>query len=365
MTESSVGKSPGAGWKRFASKAIVVLVAMGGIVAVRMIPVKETKTEVSEAPPINVSVLTLQAIPSLTDTFMLPAVVEPNRTVTLSAEVTGRIEFVAREGIPIETGHLLVQINRDLIQPQVRRAEAQVQRDQIGFERMKELVQAKATSQQDLDDAAVNLAVSQASLAEIQAQLKRTTIVSPCAGVLNESLVEVGEYVNPGTPVARIVDTETVRVIVGIPEGDVAYFSKGQSAEILADIRGKDQVLNGSIAYISASADARTRSTRTEVTVGNENGQLRSGQVVRVRLTRRQIPEALMIPLLAVIPMEEGHVVYVEEKGQAERRPVTFGILQKDRVEIRTGLQAGDRLIVAGHRFLAPGQKVRIVPESD
>jgi len=365
MTEASVGQSPGAGWKRFAFKAIIVFVALGGIAAVRMIPDKEQKAEVSEAPPINVSVLTLQAISDLADTFMLPAVVEPNRTVTLSAEVAGRIEFVAREGIPIETGRLLVQINRDLIQPQVQRAEAQVQRDQIGYERMEELVQAKATSQQDLDDASVNLAVSKASLAEIQAQLKRTTIVSPCTGVLNESLVEVGEYVNPGTPVARIVDTETLRIIVGIPERDVAYFTKGQSAEILADIRGQQQILEGSITYISVSADARTRSTRTEITVDNTDGQLHSGQVVRVRLARRQIPEAIMIPLLAVIPMEEGHVVYVAEKGQAERRQVTFGILQEDRVEILTGLQAGDRLIVAGHRFLAPGQKISIVPESD
>ncbi len=365
MTESNVGKSPGMGRKRFVLKAMLVLVALAAIAAVRMIPDKEQKLEVSEAPAINISVQEIQAIPSLADTFILPAVVEPNRTVTLSAEVSGRVEFVAREGMPTETGHVLIQINRDLIQPKVERAKAQVQRDEIGYRRMEELVRDKATSQQDLDDASVNLAVSRASLAEVQAQLERTTLISPCAGVLNQTLVEVGEYVNPGTPIAQIVDTQTVRVVVGIPERDVTYFTQGQSAEVLAGIRGQQQTLTGSIDYISASADARTRSTRTEITVNNEDGQLRSGQVVRVRLTRRQIPEALLIPLRAVIPMEAGHVVYVLENGQAERRSVTLGILQKDTAEIQAGLQAGDRLIIAGHRFLAPGQKVTVVPESD
>ncbi len=365
MTESSVGKSPGMGWKRFVLKATLVLAALAAIAAVRMIPDKEQKLEVSEAPAINISVQEIQAIPSLADTFILPAVVEPNRTVTLSAEVSGRIEFVAREGMPTETGHVLLQINRDLIQPKVERAKAQVRRDEIGHRRMEELVRDKATSQQDLDDASVNLAVSRASLAEVQAQLERTTLISPCAGVLNQTLVEVGEYVNPGTPIAQIVDTQTVRVVVGIPERDVTYFTQGQNAEVLAGIRGQQQTLTGSIDYISASADARTRSTRTEITVNNEDGQLRSGQVVRVRLTRRQIPEALLIPLLAVIPMEAGHVVYVVENGQAERRSVTLGILQEDTAEIQAGLQAGDRLIIAGHRFLAPGQKVTVVPESD
>lgn len=365
MTESTFEKSPGVNWKRFTFKTILVLLALAGIAAVRMIPDKVQILEASEAAPVNVSVKAIQAIQSLADTFLLPAVIEPNRTVTLSAEVSGRVEFVAREGIPIATGRVLIQINRDLIEPQVERAEAQVQRDKIGYQRMEELVKAKATSQQDLDDAAVNLAVSKASLAEVQAQLQRTTLVSPCAGVLNQTLVEVGEYVNPGTPVAQIVDTETVRVVVGIPERDVTYFTKGQSAEVLADIRGQQQTLGGSIDYISASADARTRSTRTEITVSNEDGQLRSGQVVRVRLTRRQIPEALLIPLLAVIPMESGHAVYVVENGQAERRSVTLGILQEETAQVLTGLQAGDRLIVAGHRFLAPGQKVTVVPESD
>jgi membrane fusion protein (multidrug efflux system) len=130
-------------------------------------------------------------------------------------------------------------------------------------------------------------------------------------------------------------------------------------------VRGQEQTFTGTIVYISASADAATRSTRTEIAVDNEEGLLHSGQVVQLQLTRRRIPDALVIPLLAVIPMEEGHTVFVASDGQAERRDVSLGILQGDQVQIVDGLQDGDRLIVSGHRFLAPGQKIRIVPESD
>jgi len=69
-----------------------------------------------------------------------------------------------------------------------------------------------------------------------------------------------------------------------------------------------------------------------------------------------------MIPLLAVIPMEDGKAVYVVESGLAQRWKVTLGVIKGDRVQVIKGLRSGVRLIVSGHRFVAPGQKVNVVP---
>jgi len=71
-----------------------------------------------------------------------------------------------------------------------------------------------------------------------------------------------------------------------------------------------------------------------------------------------------MVPLLAVIPMEDSKVVYVVNSTEAERREVELGFIKVDRVQIRRGLEPGDRLIIAGHRFVAPGQKVNVVSEN-
>jgi len=70
-----------------------------------------------------------------------------------------------------------------------------------------------------------------------------------------------------------------------------------------------------------------------------------------------------MIPLLAVIPMEDSKAVYVVNSSQARRRDVDIGVIKGDKVQIKSGLEPGDKLIIAGRRFVAPGQKVNIVPE--
>jgi RND family efflux transporter MFP subunit len=175
----------------------------------------------------------------------------------------------------------------------------------------------------------------------------------------------VGEYVTmmPRTTVAEIVDTSVVKVAVELPERDTAFLSIGQKVDVVADIKGREVSLAGRTTFISQLADARTRCTRMEITVANQEGLLRSGQIVHVRLTRQILKDAILVPLAAVIPMENGKAVYVVESSKSQRRNVELGMIRGDRVQIRSGLKPGDQLIVAGHRFVAPGQKVEIVSE--
>jgi len=171
--------------------------------------------------------------------------------------------------------------------------------------------------------------------------------------------------------VADIVDIDPVEVVVSVPERDVPFFSMGQTVEITADVKTCPQSYQGMITFISRVADERTRSTRMEITVANEDGCLHSGQIVQAHLTRRILENAILIPLLAVIPMENGYAVYVvetssdsPERGKAERREVQLGIIKGDRIQVVKGLRPGDRLIVAGHRFVAPGQDVTVVSQA-
>ncbi len=350
--------------RRNAIKAVIVLAAIAILVAIMKMPEKKREAPATEAPPVNVTVMTVMAEPQLADTFDLPAVVEPNRIVTVSAEVSGRIERIPpEEGSKVSAGDLLIKLNTDLILPEFDSAKAQVERDQIEFDRMTNLTKGNAATQRDLDNATSQLAISKARLEGIRARLERTSILSPTAGVLNDLLVEEGEYVDPGNPVAQVVDTDTVKVVVEIPERDVAFFSIGDKADIVASTKGRAESLVGIITFISELADPRTRSTRTEITLNNKQRLLRSGQIVHVRLTRRILKDAVLVPLLAVIPMEDSKAVYVVNSSQAKRREVELGIIRGYHVQITRGLEPGDKLIIAGHRFVAPGQKVNIVPE--
>lgn len=353
------------GWlRRIIPKAVIILVAIAVLTVIAKLPQRDRSTPPTEVPPVNVTVMPVIARPQLADTFNLPAVIEPNRIVIVSAEVEGRIDRIPlKEGDSVKSGDLLIQINADLIRPLFEIAQEQVKRDQIEFERMDNLVKDNATPQRDLDDASTKLIISKANLNEVRARLERTSIYSPTAGQLNDIIVDEGEYVQVGNPVAEVVDNDTVKVVVDMPERDISFFSVGQKAEIFVNVKGHDTSMTGKISFISELADLQTRSTRMEISLDNKKRLLRSGKIVLVRLTRQILKDAILIPLLAVIPMEDSKAVYVVNSEEAQRRQVKLGVIKGDHVHVVSGLEPGDRLIIAGHRFVAPGQKVNVVSE--
>jgi membrane fusion protein (multidrug efflux system) len=356
----------GQSWlRRNATKVVIFFVAIAILTAVVKMPARRRDAPPTEAPPVNVTVMTVTAQEQLADAFDLPAVVEPNQIIRVSAEVAGRVELTPlKKGSAVRAGDLLIELNADLVRPQFEIAKAQFERDQIEFDRMAGLFKENATPRRDLDNATTQLAISKAQLQEVRARLDRTRILTPMAGVLNDLLVEEGEYVQAGTSVAELVDTDTVKVVVEVPERDIPFFTAGQEVKIFADAKGQETSLVGTITFISELADQQTRSTRMEITAENKQRLLRSGQIVRARLTRQILRDVIFIPLLAVIPMEEGKAVYVANSSEAQRREVELGIIKGDRIQVERGLAPGDRLIIAGHRFVAPGQKVNVVSEN-
>ncbi len=311
----------------------------------------------------NVEVMTLQAIDKLPDTFEVPGVVEPNIVVEVAAEVEGRIEEIqGREGQLCAKGDPLIRLNTDLLQAAYDRDKAQAEFDQREYDRVMRLQDRGVATANEVDQARTKAAASKAAYDEAAARLARAVILAPVGGILDEVPVEGGEYVREGQVVAKIVDIETVKVVVDVPELDVRYLQLGQEEDIVIDVLN-DRRRVGTITYISVLADERTRTSRVEITVDNRRRQLRSGQIVRVCMIRRILSGVLLIPLETVIPLEEGKAVYVVEDGLAQRRQVKLGLIRGWSVQILDGLSEGDQLIVVGHRFVSPGQKVRIVGE--
>ena len=357
---------------------LVLLAAAGALLLIYQTPKREGEAPPTEAPPVNVVVEVVQALPELADTLDLPGQVAANRVVQVAAEVAGRVEEIAcQEGATCQADDRLVRLNADVLRAEFNGAKAEHNRlkaqcagDRQDYERIRTLAESGAATQKQLDEAKTRLDVSMAAIEAAEAQinraeahLDRAEIVAPIGGVLNDVLIEKGEYVQAGTPVVEIVDMDTVKVVVQAPEPDIPFFRTGGEATVFVNGEGGEKNLVGKITYVSALADERTRSTRMEITLDNRERSLISGQIVRVRLTRRVLKNVIMVPLLAVIPMENAKAVYVVEDGRAERREVKLGFIKGRSVLIRDGLGTGDSLIVAGHRYVGPGQPVRVTPE--
>jgi membrane fusion protein (multidrug efflux system) len=368
-------------WPRRAIPLVIVVVALALVAVIARMPNDAEPMPNNGVPPVNVIVQTVRPIPELADSFTLSAVVEPDCVVHVAAEVAGRLErFGLRQhpvswrgrdipaGQPIEEGEPLVQgdpivyLNTDLLQARFDRAQAQFEYDQTEYQRIADLYERGVTSKTEFDDARATRDVSAAVLDEAARNLERAEIVAPISGVLNRLPVELGEYATPGQEVAEIVNIDRVKVVVEVPERDVYYLHLGEPADVLVQAR-EETKLTGEINYISELADAATRTSRLEIMVDNRDHLLRSGQIVRARLTRRVLTDVIMIPLDSVIPLEQGRVVYVANDGHAERREVELGLIAGRSVRVLRGLEAGDRLIVAGHRYVGPGQPVTVVEQ--
>ena len=349
---------------------ILVLAATAVVTTLILLPHEEPEPEPVAPRIVNVEVETLAPVPSMPDTFRLSAVVEPYRVVNVAAEVGARADRwgprdvnlpIVVEGDPVKAGDVILSLRPDLFKAQRDRVAAELDYQQREYERIRGLYALGNTSQTEMDNVRSTRDMKVAELAEKQYQLDRTVIVAPIDGILNEMLVEVGEFAMAGQPVAEIVDLSRVNVVVNVPERDVSYFTIGDQAQVIVH-NAETHTYTGTIAYISELADELTRTSRMEIVVDNTERRLRSGQIVRAELTRQTLKDVLLVPLRAVIPLEEGHVVYVVDKeSRAKRVPIELGFILGQQVQIRSGLSAGDRLIVEGHRYVGPGQRVKIV----
>ena len=316
-------------------------------------------------PKTPVEVMTVEAIAELRDDIKLPGVTQPNRVVRVAAEVAGRIEEIAvEEGQLVTCGPtrcVIAKLNTDLLQAQYDRFRSEAEYNQRDFERIQSARDKGVATQMEVDQARMKAESYKALAESAAAELERSTIQAPIDGQINRLPVEMGEYLQPGTLVAEIVDLNTIKVEVDIPELDIGYFEMGDKVEVVANHYGGKMHFDGTITYISQLADPGTFTSRVEVSVPNDDRLLRTGQIVDVLLTRQVIPDAITVPLLALIPRDEDHIAYVVTADKAEQRVLELGMIRGQEIRITRGVEAGDQLIIRGHHYVSDGQEVAVV----
>lgn len=364
-------------WRR---PLAILLAALVLVIAMALL-LPSSRSEPPAAPELAVNVAVQQIVPvsELADTFEVKGIVAPWATITLSAETAGRIESItAQEGDRVAANTPLVYLERDLLLATAEQARSKAEFDAGDLDRVRQAHQQGVASQMELERANSNAQVSKAARDFVEAQLRRAVIHTPAAplngngqaeadlGVLNDVPVEVGEYVSPGTAVAQIIDDDPLKIMVDVPERDVRYMSVGQRVGVVIESLG-DRAAEGAIRFISATADPRTRTFSVEVRLPNPGRDIRPGMIATVRLLRQVLRDAIMIPLDAVIPLENGYEVYVVNASRAHRREVSLGLIRGRQVQAlgpanpaAPPLMPGDRLIVQGQRLVGEGQLVAV-----
>ncbi len=353
------------GSKTRTRKGLAIRAGIAAVLVVTFITVltigedkKETQTPLtpgSLASP--VSVITVTPSP-ITDILTLPGQTEPRHDITLSAERSGRVEWVGpEEGDTVKKEEVLAEIDLTALKSALDRAEASFDLAKKQAERRQDLLSRNVVAAEELDKAETELRVAESNLREARVDYRQGRIITPIAGLVNKLHVDPGEYVQPGTPVAEIVDVDSIKVLVNVPEMDVRYLKKDMQALVRVDAHPGQEWI-GAVDFIAYKADPATKTFLARVVVDNSERLIRPGMLARVRFVRRSIPDALTVPLFAVMDRGGERIIYVVEDGMARSRTVTPGIIDRDRVQILKGVAEGDKVIVAGQASVDDGMRV-------
>jgi membrane fusion protein (multidrug efflux system) len=289
----------------------------------------------------------------LAETIVAPGNVIADEQIDLKNEVVGRVvKLSLQEGSRVKRGELLVKLNDADLQAQRAKAEAVLTLAQERERRQKQLSQKGVISAEDYDAAAKELTAAQADIALLAAQIEKTEIRAPFDGFIGLRYVSEGEYLAAGTRIASLISTKPLKIEFAVPERNFGRISKGQV--ISFTVPGIAKKFNAAIFAWEPAIDEGTRTVRVRAVCRERDERLAPGAFAEVEIAVGANAEAIMVPSEALVPDARGQNVYLARGGSAVLAPVTIGVRDNAGVEILSGLQKGDSVIVSGVMLLRP-----------
>ncbi|MFA7332585.1 MAG: efflux RND transporter periplasmic adaptor subunit [Candidatus Delongbacteria bacterium] len=296
---------------------------------------------------------------SFSSRLLLVGEVLAENDAILSSQVSGTLRrVVADRGARVQAGDTLLVLDSRRYQAAFDAAQAQAGNARLDFENADRLFKAgQSVSESDWKKAQNGLRMAEAGLANARIDLENCFLTAPKAGIVAERLVDVGELVNPGSPLLQVVQGE-LKVRCGVPENQVARAEKGAAATVRVSEAGIESPAR--IQWVGAVLEARSRTLPVELKL-EKSAALRPGMACTVEIRRGRDAASLVVPVTVVQRQGDQDVVFVEEGGLAVVRVLSLGERDGDQVEVLGGLKAGERLIVSGYRGLVPGQALAVV----
>jgi len=346
---------------RWGFGAIAALALIAALAAPKLIQLSNNDTSTaSETSKPTLRVKVHQVAPvQLAERLATIGTVRANESVEIVSEISGKIAAIHfDEGGRVARGALLLKIDDSELTAERQRAVHRVELAERAEARQQQLLDDGVISSETYDVALGELNVLRAELQLIAAQQLKTEIRAPFGGVIGLRWVSPGSYLSSQTRIASLHDLDPVKLDFSVPERYSALMALGD--EISFTVEGFDRAFPGTIYAIEPSVDAATRSLRMRARCPNSDGALLPGTFANVDLTVRSVPDALTVPAIAVIPEHGGKKVFVSSNGSAEPRSVTTGIRNEREVQITSGLDDGDLVIISGILQLQPGLVVEL-----
>jgi len=311
-----------------------------------------------QMPPMAVSAIVVTP-EKFTQTVKLGGTLLANDEVEIRSEISGRITHINfAEGSDVQKGQLLIRLNDDELQAQLKKIISQKQTAELTEKRLKELLKINGIGQQEYDAASVQLSSLNADIDFTKAQIAKTSIYAPFSGKVGLRNVSVGAYVSPTNLITTLSQNSLLKLDFTLPERYLSGLTKGQDVAFFVD--GYEQNLKAKIVAYDSRINEQTRSIKVRALVQNNSGKLVSGTFAQVSLSLGDINNAILIPTQCIIPEARSKKVIIYKSGKAVFQKITTSIRDSSRGLVLDGLKAGDTIISTGIMYLKPEATVSI-----
>ncbi|MGB6604786.1 MAG: efflux RND transporter periplasmic adaptor subunit [Steroidobacteraceae bacterium] len=358
---------------------IAVVLAAWGILS-RLVARNALERQAADAAVVNVVTVSPTRGPA-SDSLVLPGAVQAFFEAPIYARTNGYLRIWYTDiGASVKKGQVLAEIDSPEVDQQLRQAQADLATAQANYqlahttdERWKGLLATQSVSQQDADeragDAAAKAAAQQSAAANV-ARLRDLEsfkrVLAPFDGVVTQRNTDVGALINagesPGNALFRVADTHRLRIYVSVPQAYSAGVHPGMSADLVfADHPGKH--FTAEVASTARALDATSRTLQVELQIDNSRGELFPGSYADVRFSFPGSATALRIPVNTVLFRAQGLLVAViDAHNHVHLQPITQGRDFGTQIEVLSGIEPTDRLILNPPDSITDDTQVRVVP---
>jgi membrane fusion protein (multidrug efflux system) len=292
------------------------------------------------------------------------------RGVDVTSEIAGLVRGIHfTSGDEIKAGQLMVELNADADNAQLHALEAAAELAQSTYDRDRKQFEAQAVSQATLDVDSADLKGKQSLVAQQAALVAKKSIYAPFSGKLGISLINPGQYVNPGDKIVTLQSLDSIYVDFYLPQQELSRISLGQAVLATTDTY-PGKTFTGKVTAINPKVDTQTRNVQVQATILNPKHELLPGMYASVEVQAGEIKHYLTLPKTAVTFNPYGETVYIVEgkangpNGKkvliAKQTFITIGLSRGDQVAVLSGIKEGDLVITSGQLKLKNGSTVSI-----
>ena len=307
-----------------------------------------------EKPPVMVEVI-IAGAEDVSSSIEVNGSVLPNEMVELRAEISGRLVYLnIPDGASVKKGTILAKVNDADLLAHMEQQKTQLELATKTEKRLDNLLKVNGVNQADYDLALSQMNSIQANIKVLNAQIDKTVIKAPFSGELGLRGVSQGAYVTPQTLIGSLQQTDKVKIDFSVPETFAEIIQKGNKVRILTN--GIKEGLEATISAIEPQINSTTRNIKVRATL--TSGIISPGAFVKVLLDQNR--QGIMVPSNAIIPDALSNQVVVVRHNKAVFTNVETGLRNTNLVELTSGVNPGDSIIVSGMLFVRPNATVKV-----